>query len=86
MFEWLLAEEARLWVFLVACVIAVFLVAAAALLELFWEMAAAAVVGLVVAAQYGFFLATLAFALLFVALYEWGGRKVRVHARYLPVR
>lgn len=85
-FEWLLTDESRYGVFLAACIIAIFMAAAAAMIDLFWEMLIAAIVGLVTAAQYGFFLATLAFAVAFVALFEWSGRKVRVKARYLPSR
>lgn len=85
-FEWLLSDDSRYWVFLAACIIAIFMAAAAALIDLFWEMLVAVIVGLVTAAQYGFFLATLVFALAFVVLFEWSGRKVRVSPRYLAGR
>ena len=83
MFEWLFAEESRLAVFVAACVVGIFLAAAGAMLELFWEMAFSILLGLIVAAQYGFFIALLVFPLALITLYEWGGRKVRVNAKYL---
>jgi hypothetical protein len=83
MFDWLFAEESRLWVLLLASIIGVFLIAAASMLELFWEVALSVVVGLVVAAQYGFFIATIAFTTVFIGAYGWGGRKVRVHPKHL---
>jgi hypothetical protein len=81
MFEWLFAEESRFWILVAGCIVGFFLVGLAYFLELFWEMSISVVVGLVVAAQWGFFIATLAFAVAFVALFEWSGRKVRVRKR-----
>ncbi len=78
LFDWLVSVEARLWVFLAACVVSVFLAAVASQVDLFWEMAVSAVIALVVSAQYGFFIGTLVFGVAFPVLYMWGGRKVRV--------
>jgi len=80
MFDWLLASEARLWIFVVVCIITVFSVAAATLIDLFWEMTMSSLVGLVVSAQYGFFIGLMVFTLLLLVLYIWGGRHARVTA------
>jgi len=77
-FEWLLSSEARIWIFIFVCIVAVFLAAAASLLELFWEIAPAEVVGLIFAAQFGFFIGILAFTLVFLGLFAWFGRPAKV--------
>lgn len=78
LFEWVAAEEARTWLFVVVCVVAVLMGAAASLLELGVEFGASAVVGLLVAAHSGFFLGLIAFTLLFLGLYIYMGRGARV--------
>jgi hypothetical protein len=78
MFDWLMADTGRLWVFIALCVITIFLVAGASLMDLFWEVTIPAVVGLVVSAQYGFFIGLMVFTLAFLVLYIWGGRPARV--------
>ena len=80
MFDWLLSNELRIWIFVVVCVVTVFAVAAATLIDLFWEMTISSAVGLVVSAQYGFFTGLMVFTLLLLVLYIWGGRHARVRA------
>jgi len=80
MFDWLLSNEVRIWIFVAVCVITIFAAAAASLIDLFWEMAIASVVGLVVSAEYGFFVGLMVFTLLLLVLYIWGGRHARVRA------
>lgn len=78
LFEWVAQDEVRLWVFVAVCVIAILLGALASLLELGWEYAASAVVGLLVAAHSGFFLGLSVFTLVFLALYIYLGRGARI--------
>ena len=78
LFEWVAAEEARTWIFVVVCVVAVMMGAAASLLELGVEFGLSAVVGLLVAGHSGFFLGLVTFTLLFLGLYIFMGRGARV--------
>lgn len=90
MFDWLLAYlsaddpverailEARIAIFIAVCILVIFASALADILGLFWEVATPSALLLIVAAQYGFFVGLLAGGLLFVFLFYWGGRGVRV--------
>ena len=78
MFEWLLSSEARMWIFVFVCIIAIFQAAAASLLELFWEVAIAEVIGLIFSAEFGFLVGLLVFTLVFLSLFAWTGRPVKV--------
>ncbi len=78
LFEWVGANEARTWIFVVVCVLAILMGAAASLLELGWEFGLSALPGLLVAAHAGFFPGLLVFTLLFVGLYIYIGRGARV--------
>ena len=78
LFEWVGANEARTWIFVAVCVIAVMMGAAASLLELGWEFGLSALPGLLVAAHSGFFMGLVVFTLLFLGLYIFLGRGARV--------
>lgn len=78
LFEWVAAEDARTWIFVVVCVVAVLMGAAASLLELGVEFGASAVAGLLVAAHSGFFVGLVVFTLLFLGLYIFMGRGARI--------
>lgn len=69
LFEWVAQNETRVWIFVVVCVVAIFLGALASLLDLGVEYGISAVAGLVVAAHAGFFLGFVVFSILFLALY-----------------
>lgn len=78
MFDWLFAQEIRLWIFIVVCVVAVLVVAVASLLHLTAETATAATLGLLAAAEYGFFIGFIVFAMLHLSLYIYLGRAAKV--------
>jgi hypothetical protein len=79
MFEWLFANEMRIWIFIAVTILAILMVAVASLLHLTVEVAVPAALGLLVAAEYGFFLGLAAFTLLLLALYVYLGRSARVN-------
>ncbi len=78
LFEWVGANEARAWIFVAVCVIAILMGAGASLLELGWEFGLAALPGLLVAAHSGFFLGLVVFTLLLLGLYMYMGRGARI--------
>lgn len=80
LFEWVGGNEARTWIFVVVCVVAILLGAGASLLELGSEYGVSAVAGLIVAAHSGFFPGLIVFMLLFLGLYIYVGRGARIAA------
>lgn len=78
MFDWLFAQEIRIWIFIAVCVVAVLVVAVASLLHLTVETCAATVLGLLAAAEYGFFIGFIVFAVVHLSLYIYLGRAAKV--------
>jgi hypothetical protein len=78
MFDWLFAQEIRIWIFIAVCVIAVFVVAVASLLHLTVETSAATALGLLASAEYGFFIGFVVFTMVLLGLYIYLGRAAKV--------
>lgn len=78
LFEWVAADQARVWIYLVVCVLAIFVWALASLMDLGWEVGLSIPPGLLVAAHSGFFLGLAVFSMVLLALWIYLGRSARV--------
>ncbi len=69
LFAWVSQDPARVWIFIAVTVIAILMWAVASLMDLGPEFGIAAVAGLIIAANSGFFLGFAVFTMVFLSLF-----------------